>query len=87
MMKLIDAIVKTIPRGSIPASAEFFAQDCDEYHETFSFSKVPALTALGEYRSIGGTDRLLPDVPVATDAATAVITRAELMEAYDNEHS
>lgn len=83
-MKLIDLIVKHVPRDKIPARAKFFAQDPDEYHETWCFSEEPCLhNEKGEWRSEEGCDYELQDVPVAEDASTTVITRAELMQAYD----
>ena len=83
-MKLIDLIVKHVPRDKIHPDAKFFAQDVDEYHETWGFSEEPFLTDNGEcWYSGEGVDGELQGVPVAEDAGTTVITRDELMYAYD----
>ena len=83
-MKLIDLIVKHVPRDKIPARAKFFAQDPDEYHETWCFSEEPCLhNEEGEWRSEEGSDYELQGVPVTEEARTTVITRDELMRAYD----
>ena len=82
-MKLIDLIVKHVPREQIPIRAKFFAQHPDEYHETWCFSEEPCLhNEEGEWRSEEGCDYELQGVPVAEDARTTVITRGELMYAY-----
>ena len=83
-MKLIELIIKHVPRDKIPARAKFFAQHPDEYHETWGFSEEPCLhNEEGEWRSEEGFDNELYSVPVAEDARTTVITRGELMRAYD----
>ena len=83
-MKLIELIIKHVPRDKIPARAKFFAQHPDEYHETWGFSEEPCLhNEEGEWRSEEGFDNELYSVPVAEDARTTVITRGELMYAYD----
>lgn len=83
-MKLIDLIVKHVPRDDIPVRAKFFAQDPDEYHETWGFSEEPFLRDTSdEWIAEEGVDDEVNSVPVAEDARTTVITRAELMQAYD----
>ncbi|QHJ84312.1 MAG: hypothetical protein [Caudoviricetes sp.] len=82
-MKLIDLIVKHVPREKIPSDAKFFAQDPDDYHETWSFSNKPCKDAHGEWFAGEGTFGYLDNFPVAEDASTTVITRDELMRAYD----
>ena len=83
-MKLIDLIVKHVPRDKIPARAKFFAQDPNEYHETWGFSEEPCLhNEEGEWRSEEGFDNELYSVPVAEDARTTVITRGELEYLWD----
>lgn len=83
-MKLIDLIVKHVSREKIPVRAKFFAQDPDEYHETWCFSEEPFLRDISdEWKSEEGFDKQLHGIPIAEDASTTVITRDELMQAYD----
>ena len=81
-MKLIDLIVKHVPRDEIHPDAKFFAQDTDGNHETWGFSKKPRKDVEGVWLSGHGPDNCLVDIPVAEDASTTVITRDELMQAY-----
>ena len=83
-MKLIDLIVKHVPRDKIHPDANFFAQDLHgEYCETWGFSNAPYLDNEGLWVSMGGQNSNLDNFPIAEDASTTVITRAELMQAYD----
>ena len=82
-MKLIDLIVKHVPREQIPIRANYFVQDQGEYHETWGFVKEPYFREEDDWNSEYGATFELKGVPVAEDAGTTVITRDELMYAYD----
>lgn len=82
-MKLIDLIVKHVPREKIHPDANFFAQDSDEYPDTWGFSEYPVRDPGKNWRNVEGQWCRFLDIPVAEDASTTVITRDELMQAYD----
>ena len=84
-MKLIETWVQNVQREEIPADAKWFVQDRDDGLLKFSrFDKKPTGGNNSWYR---GTVRAVTDsfgkFEVSTDAAETVVTREELMRAYD----
>ena len=77
-MKLIELIIKHVPRDDIHPDAKFFAQDDGEYHETWGFSEKPYLRIEGDWNSDEGIEFELRNIPVAEDANETVVTRGQL---------
>lgn len=77
-MKLIELIIKHVPRDKIHPDAKFFAQDDGEYHETWGFSEKPYLRMGGDWNSDEGIEFELRNIPVAEDACDTVVTREQL---------
>ena len=86
-MKLIDLIVKHVPREKIHPDAKFFAQDtCFGVYILFQYLDVPKPDHLGRSGFWGGVKTAGVKVfldEYAEDARTTVVTRDELMYAYD----
>ena len=84
-MKLINLIVRHVPREKIHPDANFFAQDNYRSNQRLSqFKKMPVADGAGDWNDfsyITGSRIVLPEL--AEDARTTVITRDELMQAYD----
>lgn len=83
-MKLLELIVKNIKREKIDPVANFFAQDWGtRTNRILGYSHIPKADAV-EWNSkfyIPGSSLNIPIV--AEDAETTIITREELMKAYD----
>lgn len=83
-MKLLELIINNVPREKIHPDANFFAQDwCNYGKKAAGFSERPSVVANewdGE-NYINGSSLNLPIL--SEDAATTIITREELMRAYD----
>lgn len=90
MMKLIDLIVKYMPAGEVPENVNYFAQDSDGIVWGYELKPAPVTHGEGgetewfEDSDDGDVETLGQFDSLATDAATTVVTLAELMEAYDN---
>ena len=84
-MKLIELIVKNVKREGIPEDACFFAQDADDAL-IFWYSEKPIFSQTKGYWDASGDSHYLEiegDIVVSPDAAETVVTREELMRAYD----
>lgn len=85
-MKLLELIVSKVKREDIPESANFFVQDWNKGSDVaISFTRKPnnsesELEWKGIGYLIGGLIRI---GELSEDAATTIITREELMRAYD----
>ena len=86
-MKLIELIVKHVSRSVISPDAKWFMQDSRSRKIKFStLSEKPELATNGAmwYRgSVNMSDCVLGEFEPATDAEETVLTREELMRAYD----
>jgi hypothetical protein len=85
-MKLIDMIVKHVPRDKIHSDAKFFAQDtCFGAYVLFQYLNVPKIRHIGEpgYWEGEPVGANVPLPEAAEDATDTIVTRDELMRVYD----
>lgn len=91
-MKVIETFVEYVPREKIPADAKWFIQDGDDgllkcsndKKPEISHSRSPFWWNRGIFAS-QNSDYWFDRYPLASDAAETVVTREELMRAYDAE--
>lgn len=86
-MRVIETFVTSVPREKIPADAKWFMQDVHTENIKFSrFDEKPTISIHHNqwFRGpiLGGDDNF-GSYPLSTDAAETVVTREELMRAYD----
>lgn len=84
-MKLLELIVKNVKREDISKYAEFFIQKwfIDGY-KIFQFASKPIIDPNSESLSVGAIGYLHSSSDIfGDDAATTIINREELMQAYD----
>lgn len=92
-MKLIDLIVKHVPREKIQRDAKFFVQQTHDnklYGYFFQFVNEPSKDycgITGYWGDVISKGWVLPIAETAEDARTTVITRDELMKAYGDAES
>lgn len=79
-MRVIETIVKTVPQEEIDPLAEFFTQDWDDGLLAQYRDKPHPRSGWWDGDNYEGS---LGKEYVSADASTAVITREELMKAYD----
>ena len=85
-MKLIDLIVKEVKREDIMTMAQFFVQDWhNDSHVAICFTRRPNNKDYPlEWRGIGYLISGVMEIGcLAEDASSVIITRDELMQAYD----
>lgn len=75
-MKLIELIIKHVPRDEIPSRANFFVQDVTG--SVWGISNNPCKNADGGWVVVKGTFGNLCNIPLAEDARIAVVTREQL---------
>ena len=82
-MRVIEAIVKTVPREDIDPLAEFFTQDYDG--EIYGYENAPTEDNYSGFvwRGEAGESYYVGESQTASDARTVIIAREELMKAYD----
>lgn len=81
-MKLLENIVKNVPREKIHPDAKYFAQDRAGVNpkSVYGYESKPSPC---EIFWIGTGGEIAKDFSLSEDAATTVITREELVRAYD----
>lgn len=91
-MRVIETFVKYVPREKIPADAKWFMQDGDDGLLKCSNDKRPKISHTFSpfwwdrgIVAVQGSDYSFDRYPLASDAAETVVTREELMRAYDAE--
>lgn len=83
-MRVIETFVKYVPREAIPTDAKWFMQDDSGELKSSPFEREPeSYNGWWCRGSISSGNDVFGNHKLATDAAETVVTREELMKAYD----
>lgn len=86
-MRVIETFVTSVPRENIRPTANYFVQDYSNYNEhalsQHSAAQEPQECSPGCWYSEGYIPGTQVKAPLSSDAAETVVTREELMRAYD----
>ena len=81
-MRVIETFVKHVPREKLPADAKWFMQDGDGELKSSPENGKPYYVSRVWMRE-KSRGAIFNTVRVSSDAAETVVTREELMRAYD----
>ena len=84
-MRVIETFVTSVPREKIPAYAKWFMQSINNGVLLISDGEVKPVNIgnIWNFQGAGLRVKCLGEAPLSTDAAETVVTREELMRAYD----
>lgn len=82
-MKLLELIVKNVKREDIPSNAKWFVNDKDGEVKSSESENKPKMDDCGVWMRDIGFNGLSKYIGLSSDWRNSVVTREELMQAYD----